>query len=273
MRLCDVTSRAVKELDLLSPFGQDNPRPVFATTRVELAEPPAKDGRGRATFVAARAAAQHDAPRDRLRPGRLGRADRRNSVARSRSASPPASIAFAAHESVELQLIDWQPDASAQPAESAEPIGVESRFEQHTGARAANCAKTLEQRGITDLRVLDAIEETRRDLFVPEALQYAAYDDTALPIGEGQTISQPYIVALMTQELQLDGRRNRARDRHRQRLPGGDPRPAVRARVVTIERIERLSRAARRVLAELGVSNVEFSGRRRHARKSRAWTL
>jgi protein-L-isoaspartate(D-aspartate) O-methyltransferase len=65
--------------------------------------------------------------------------------------------------------------------------------------------ETLERRGITDLRVLDAIQQTRRDLFVPDALQYAAYDDDALPIGEGQTISQPYIVALMTQELQLSG--------------------------------------------------------------------
>ena len=53
--------------------------------------------------------------------------------------------------------------------------------------------------------MLDAIEETRRDLFVPESLQYAAYEDDALPIGEGQTISQPYIVALMTQELRLEG--------------------------------------------------------------------
>jgi protein-L-isoaspartate(D-aspartate) O-methyltransferase len=63
----------------------------------------------------------------------------------------------------------------------------------------------LELRGIASARVLDAIEETRRDLFVPEAIRAAAYEDSALPIDNGQTISQPYIVALMTQELELSG--------------------------------------------------------------------
>jgi protein-L-isoaspartate(D-aspartate) O-methyltransferase len=117
--------------------------------------------------------------------------------------------------------------------------------------------EALEQRGIADPRVLDAIEQTRRDLFVPEPLQYAAYHDDALPIGEGQTISQPYIVALMTQELQLNG------DETVLEIgTGSGYQAAILARlvrrVVTIERIESLSRSARQVLSEIGVTNVEF---------------
>ena len=116
---------------------------------------------------------------------------------------------------------------------------------------------TLEGRGITDPRVLDAIEETRRDRFVPESLQDAAYEDDALPIGAGQTISQPFIVALMTQELQLDGSQTVL-----EIGTGSGYQTAILARlaqhVVTIERIESLSAGARRVLAELGVTNVEY---------------
>jgi protein-L-isoaspartate(D-aspartate) O-methyltransferase len=117
--------------------------------------------------------------------------------------------------------------------------------------------ETLERRGISDPRVLDAIEKTRRDLFVPKSLQDAAYEDDALPIGEGQTISQPYIVALMTQELQLGG------DETVLEIgTGSGYQTAILARlarhIVTIERIERLSAAARGVLAEFGVTNVEY---------------
>jgi protein-L-isoaspartate(D-aspartate) O-methyltransferase len=122
---------------------------------------------------------------------------------------------------------------------------------------ARELREALERRGITDPRVLDAIEETRRDLFVPESLQYAAYEDDALPIGEGQTISQPYIVALMTQELRLEG------DETVLEIGTGSGYQAailarLARRVLTIERIERLSERARGVLSELGVSNVEF---------------
>jgi protein-L-isoaspartate(D-aspartate) O-methyltransferase len=122
---------------------------------------------------------------------------------------------------------------------------------------ARELRETLERRGITDLRVLHALEETRRDLFVPEALQYAAYEDDALPIGEGQTISQPYIVALMTQELRLEG------DETVLEIGTGSGYQAailarLARRVVTIERLERLSERARGLLSELGVGNVEF---------------
>ncbi len=115
----------------------------------------------------------------------------------------------------------------------------------------------LELRGIADERVLDAIQHTRRDRFVPEGLRDAAYDDSALPIGEGQTISQPYIVALMTQALKLRGDENVL-----EIGTGSGYQTAILAqlchRVVTIERIDALSRSAQRVLSELGIGNVEF---------------
>ena len=65
--------------------------------------------------------------------------------------------------------------------------------------------KRLRDMGIVDQRVLEAIQQTPRHLFVEEALASRAYEDTALPIGYGQTISQPYIVALMTQTLLAGG--------------------------------------------------------------------
>ena len=115
----------------------------------------------------------------------------------------------------------------------------------------------LELRDITDVRVLDAIEQTQRDLFVPESLRHAAYDNAALPIGNGQTISQPYIVALMTQELRLAGNETVL-----EVGTGSGYQTAILARlcrtVVTIERIETLSESAKRVLTESGVGNVVF---------------
>ncbi|MFP5246472.1 MAG: protein-L-isoaspartate O-methyltransferase family protein, partial [Thermoanaerobaculia bacterium] len=60
-------------------------------------------------------------------------------------------------------------------------------------------------RGVTDPRVLDAIRSVPRELFVPQNLRASAYDDTPLPLARGQTISQPFIVALMTEMLQLRG--------------------------------------------------------------------
>ena len=72
-------------------------------------------------------------------------------------------------------------------------------------ARARMVARQLRRRGISDERVLAAMARVPREAFVPEALAEHAYDDAALPIGEGQTISQPYIVAAMCELLTLDG--------------------------------------------------------------------
>jgi protein-L-isoaspartate(D-aspartate) O-methyltransferase len=115
----------------------------------------------------------------------------------------------------------------------------------------------LESRGIRDPRVLDAIQHTRRDLFVPERMRQYAYEDDALPIGHAQTISQPYIVALMTQAAELTGN-----EIVLEVGTGSGYQAAILSQlcrqVVTIERIAELAEPARRVLEELGVENVTF---------------
>src|SRR5438270_476226 len=72
-----------------------------------------------------------------------------------------------------------------------------------TAARRAMIAEQLHARGIVDERVLAAMERVPRELFVPPELRERAYDDAALPIGEGQTISQPYMVARICVELDV----------------------------------------------------------------------
>lgn len=115
----------------------------------------------------------------------------------------------------------------------------------------------LEDRRITDVRVLDAIERVRRDRFVPAEHQAMAYADEALPLASGQTISQPYVVALMTQELKLTGG-----EKVLEIGTGSGYQAAVLAElcgeVVTIERLEELAIHAREVLSDLGYDNIEF---------------
>lgn len=74
------------------------------------------------------------------------------------------------------------------------------------GPRQIRLIMELRAEGITDPDVLGAIERTPREEFVPEQFRIQAYDNTALPIGQGQTISQPFIVGLMTQALELFSR-------------------------------------------------------------------
>jgi len=112
-------------------------------------------------------------------------------------------------------------------------------------------------RDITNPDVLKAMGEIRREEFVPETYQSQAYADGPLPIGMGQTISQPYIVALMTQELRLN------RDCEVLEIgTGSGYQTAVLSRLVkkiyTIERFPELSESAQAVLGRLGISNVEF---------------
>lgn len=113
----------------------------------------------------------------------------------------------------------------------------------------------IEARGIKDRRVLDAMRKVPRHLFVSEALQDQAYGDFPLPIGDGQTISQPFIVAEMTQALELT-----KDDRVLEIGTGSGYQTAVLAelafRVYTIERVRDLFVRARRILDELGYHNV-----------------
>ncbi len=115
----------------------------------------------------------------------------------------------------------------------------------------------LREEGIRDERVLEAIGGVPRHVFVDEALASRAYEDTALPIGHGQTISQPYIVALMTQALLAGGRLKKVLEVG----TGSGYQTAVLAKLVdelyTVERIEPLMKQARRRLRELGCRNVQ----------------
>ncbi len=70
--------------------------------------------------------------------------------------------------------------------------------------RLINLLMALRKQGVTDARVLSAIERTPRDVFVEQPFEHAAYDNSALPIACGQTISQPYVVAVSTEALELD---------------------------------------------------------------------
>jgi len=118
--------------------------------------------------------------------------------------------------------------------------------------------RRLQSSGIRDHRVLEAMRNTPRHLFVDEALASRAYEDVALPIGHGQTISQPFIVALMTQTLVENV------DHPRSALEIGTGcgyQAAILSqvfdRVTTVERIRELYRRARDLLYELRYRNVE----------------
>ena len=112
----------------------------------------------------------------------------------------------------------------------------------------------LVRRGITDERVLAVMRRVPRHLFVEEAFRERAYGDHPLPIGQGQTISQPYIVALMTTLLALSGR-----EKVLEVGTGSGYQTAVLAglarRVCSVERIAALALRARAVLEGLGYAN------------------
>jgi protein-L-isoaspartate(D-aspartate) O-methyltransferase len=113
----------------------------------------------------------------------------------------------------------------------------------------------LEARGIKDERVLAAMEKVQRHLFVGESLRDKAYDDCALPIGEGQTISQPYMVALMTELLELKGD-----EKVLEIGTGSGYQSAVLSLLVsevfTVECIEALASGARALLEKINCKNV-----------------
>jgi protein-L-isoaspartate(D-aspartate) O-methyltransferase len=127
--------------------------------------------------------------------------------------------------------------------------------ESYAQAREAMVREQIEARGVKDARVLNAMRKVARHLFVPEAERPHAYRDTPLPIGEGQTISQPYIVALMTQLA-----RPQPTDRVLEIGTGSGYQAAVLAElaghVYTIELETTLARSAERVLTAQGYRNV-----------------
>lgn len=130
-------------------------------------------------------------------------------------------------------------------------------FEAGERARRRALVEELRALGIDDPRVLSAVARVPRHLFVPPELRPYAYEDRPLPIGHGQTISQPYIVALSTQALALE-----PGDRVLEIGTGSGYQTAVLAElageVFTVERVPELSRQAQRRLARLGYRNVRF---------------
>jgi protein-L-isoaspartate(D-aspartate) O-methyltransferase len=117
--------------------------------------------------------------------------------------------------------------------------------------------RQLRRRGIADERVLAAMGEMPREEFVPERYRSRAYSDSALPIGEGQTISQPWIVAAICQALALSG------DERVLEIGSGSGYSAavlsrLAAAVIGVERHESLADRARAALAALSVDNVEL---------------
>jgi protein-L-isoaspartate(D-aspartate) O-methyltransferase len=145
------------------------------------------------------------------------------------------------------------------------PMGLMSFLSAHTAmaadeesfrqAREAMVSQQIEARGVRDPAVLRAMRKVPRHLYVPEESRHVAYRDTPLPIGQGQTISQPYIVALMTELV-----RPRAADRVLEVGTGSGYQAAVLAEIVervhTIELEPELARSAERVLKAQSYEHV-----------------
>ncbi len=133
----------------------------------------------------------------------------------------------------------------------------EDRQESFPRLREIMVERDLRRRGIKDPRVLEVMGSIPRQQFVPKELWSAAYEDRPLPIGSGQTISQPYIVALMTELLELRGNEGVL-----EIGTGSGYQTAVLARmaerVYSIEIIPALSEQAGNILAQLGFTNVEL---------------
>jgi protein-L-isoaspartate(D-aspartate) O-methyltransferase len=134
------------------------------------------------------------------------------------------------------------------------PLYADSDF--FVQERERMISQQIEARGITDERVLAVMKKVPRHEFVPRQLQFFAYADRPLPIGEGQTISQPYIVALMTSTVALQGN-----EKVLEIGTGSGYQAAILAELVkkvyTIEIIPALATAAQERLNKLGYANVE----------------
>jgi protein-L-isoaspartate(D-aspartate) O-methyltransferase len=135
-------------------------------------------------------------------------------------------------------LVLWAGSPAASP-----PVFQAVADDPYASQRAAMVAEQIQRRGVVDARVLDAMRAVPRHLFVPDALRQAAYEDRPLSIGHGQTISQPYIVAHMTEALEV-----RPADRVLEIGTGSGYQAAVLARlareVYTIEIVPELAKQA-----------------------------
>ena len=135
-------------------------------------------------------------------------------------------------------------------------VGSEQQQQRYTQQRQQMVTWQIARRGIKDQRVLKAMSKVPRHEFVPMSMQAHAYQDGALPIGAGQTISQPYIVAFMTEALHLQGK-----EKVLEIGTGSGYQAAVLAETVaqvySIEIVVSLARRAQATLRKLGYSNVK----------------
>jgi protein-L-isoaspartate(D-aspartate) O-methyltransferase len=152
-----------------------------------------------------------------------------------------------------MWLILWAVGSAQEPSTGDDGAGPDQ--DVYAAARERMVAEQIESRGVSSPAVLAAMRQVPRHLFVSTSQWGQAYDDHPLPIGHDQTISQPYIVALMTEIV-----RPHPGDRALEIGTGSGYQAAVLARVVrhvyTIEIVEALARQARERLARLGYSNV-----------------
>gem|GEM_PF-912409 len=137
------------------------------------------------------------------------------------------------------------------------PGVVFARGDIYAVRRQKMVERQIKDRGIADKKVLETMAKVERHLFVPEGLREAAYEDTPLPIGDGQTISQPYIVAYMTEAARLG-----PSDRVLEIGTGSGYQAAVLAEIVkevyTIEILKPLADSAGARLKELGYENIDL---------------
>jgi len=135
---------------------------------------------------------------------------------------------------------------------------MEESDEGLAGLRKQMVENQLVYRGIRDVRVLEAMSRIPRHLFLDAGQREAAYDDSPIPIGYGQTLSQPYIVAFMTEQLELSGT-----EKVLEIGTGSGYQTALLAElareVYSIEIIDALACRARALLESLGYSNIQFS--------------
>ncbi|HAC90349.1 MAG TPA: protein-L-isoaspartate(D-aspartate) O-methyltransferase, partial [Planctomycetaceae bacterium] len=125
----------------------------------------------------------------------------------------------------------------------------------YPAARQRLISEVLVPGGVTDMRVLESVEKTDRHLFVPADLRDQAYQDRSLPIGAAQTISSPYIVAVMTQELNTEPEHKVLEIGTGSGYQAAILSPLVKA-VYTIEIVPELGKQAAKVLSDIGYKNV-----------------
>jgi protein-L-isoaspartate(D-aspartate) O-methyltransferase len=156
-----------------------------------------------------------------------------------------------------IPLLWWECGPSATVTSKPVPCQVSSNSDAYRDARERMVREQIEGRGVRDARVLAALRTVPRHLFVPEQMLPYAYTDQPLPIGHRQTISQPYIVAFMTEALEL-----KPKDRVLEIGTGSGYQAAVLAELVrevySIEIVEPLAKESEERLMRMGYENLKL---------------